>query len=213
MHSRSHLLLVLVLLVGLTVFAVPARHALANASFSSSQVTCSSFSASGTVTTTFVAVRVWNLSKGQSEGGPALIDSYFNVGAPTAYFAAGPGGAFSFTVNFPDQPTGDVIVARIYATNTAAFGAWDHGTFPQVRVSCSQGNEGVPVPAGFVLHTITCNTPVYDAPGGTPVSTDAVTAGQTWFVNPTPTSAGGKSWTQIFLAGPNDAWIPSSCVG
>jgi hypothetical protein len=108
----------------------------ADATFSSSAVTCSTFSATGTVTTAYVAVRIWNTTDGQVEGGPALIDSYFDVGAPTAYFPA-PGGAFSFTVSFPAQNTGDVIVARIYATDTPAFGAWDGGTFPEVQGSCA----------------------------------------------------------------------------
>ena len=45
----------------------------ADATLSSSAVTCSSFSATGTVTTAFVGVRVWNLTDGQFEGGPALI--------------------------------------------------------------------------------------------------------------------------------------------
>jgi hypothetical protein len=164
------------------------------------------------VTTTYVAVRIWNLTDGQSEGGPALIDSYYDVGAPTAYFAASAGGAFSFTVNFPEQNAGDVLVARIYATNTAAFGGWDLGAFPQVEVPCA-GFEGAPIPTGFVLRTIVCNTPVYDVAAGKAVDGDAVTSGQTWFVNPTPTSAGGSSWTEIFLSGFNNAWIPSSCVG
>jgi hypothetical protein len=211
MASKLCLTLVLILLTAVAVFAVPSHHALANASFSSSSVTCSSFQATGTVTTTYVAVRIWNLTDGQYEGGPALIDSYYNVGAPTAYFAAS-GGAFSFTVNFPAQDIGDVLVARIYATNTPVFGGWDNGTFPQIQVPCS-GFQGAPIPAGFVLRTITCNTPVYTLPGDQVVGSNAVTSGQTWFVNPTTTTAGGSSWTEIFVSGFNNAWIPSNCVG
>ncbi len=120
------------------------ENANADATLSSSLVTCSSFTATGTVTTAYVGVRVWNLTAGQSEGGPALIDSYFNVGAPTAYFPAQAGGAFSFTVNFPGQPAGDVILARVYATDTPAFGAWDGGAFPQVQGACAL--ETLPVP-------------------------------------------------------------------
>jgi hypothetical protein len=113
----------------------------ADATFSSSQLTCSSFSATGTTTASYVGVRIWNLTDGQFEGGPALIDSYYNVGAPTAYFAA-PGGAFSFTVSFPVQNTGDVIVARVYGTNSPVFGGWDGGTFPQIQVSCVSSFAG-----------------------------------------------------------------------
>jgi hypothetical protein len=121
----------------------------AGATLSSSSVTCSSFNATGTVTTPFVGVRIWNLSAGQSEGGPALIDSYFNVGAPTAYFPAS-GGAFSFTVNFPIQTAGNIITARVYAAPTAAFGSWDGGAFPQVELTCSN-LAPVPTLAGWMM--------------------------------------------------------------
>jgi hypothetical protein len=72
--------------------------------------------------------------------------------------------------------------------------------------------QGYPIPSGFVLRTITCDTAVYDVAGGTPVSGAAITAGQTWFVNPTPVTAAGRAWTEVFLAGPHNAFIPASCV-
>lgn len=81
---------------------------------------------------------------------------------------------------------------------------------------CTTGGEGegvfqgAPIPSGFVLRTITCDTPVYDAAGGHPLSTgEKVTAGQTWFVSPTAQSG----WTEIFNNGFSDGFIPSSCVG
>ena len=139
MHKRfifSILIPAFLLLSGL-------KNANAGATFTSSAVTCSSFSATGTVTTAFVGIRVWNSTDGQVEGGPALIDSFFNVGAPVAYFPA-TAGVFSFTVNFPLQDTGDVIVARIYATDSQAFGAWDGLAFPQVTVACAGGSSVIP---------------------------------------------------------------------
>ena len=74
--------------------------------------------------------------------------------------------------------------------------------------------QGAPIPTGFVLRTILCNTPVYDAAGGNRLPTgEAVTAGQTWYVNPTPVmSAGGAPWTEIFVAGFSNPWIPTACV-
>ncbi len=212
MMVKLRMIFVVAFLASVVVLAAPRQSAHADASFASSEVTCSSFSATGTVTTTYVAVRIWNLTDGQSEGTSAVVDSYYDVGAPTAYFAASAGGAFSFTVNFPTQDAGDVLVARIYGTNTPDFGQWDGGTFPEVEVACV-GFAGAPIPTGFVLRTIVCNTPVYDVPAGNLVDGDAITSGQTWFVNPTPTSAGGSSWTEVFLAGFNNAWIPSNCVG
>jgi hypothetical protein len=209
MFSRS-VKLVAVLFVFALALGLGLQPASAAASFASSAVTCSSFSATGTVTTTYVAVRVWNLTDGQSEGTAALIDSYYNVGAPTAYIAA-TGGAFSFTVNFPEQNAGDVLVARIYATDSPTFGAWDGLAFPQVQVAC--GFAGPNLPNGFVLKTLICNVAVYDAPAGKPVGGNAVTNGQTWFVNPTPkTGPDGQSWTEIFVAGYTNGFVPTRCV-
>ncbi len=70
-----------------------------------------------------------------------------------------------------------------------------------------------PVPSGFVLRTITCDVAVYSSAGGTPVGDNKVTAGQTWFVSTTPVQAAdGQSWTEIFVAGLIDGFVPTSCV-
>ncbi len=72
---------------------------------------------------------------------------------------------------------------------------------------------GPGVPAGFVLHTITCTVPVFNTPGGSPVGSNVILGGQTWYVNPTPvTDRFGRFWTEIFVAGPVDAFIPTPCV-
>jgi|GEM_PF-1240260 len=71
--------------------------------------------------------------------------------------------------------------------------------------------QAAPIPAKFVLRTITCDTPVYDVADGSPLASgEKVKAGQTWFVNPTPTESG---WTEIFNNGYLRGYIPSSCVG
>ena len=119
----------------------------ADATFTTATVTCSSFTATGTVTSAYVGIRVWNTTAGQYEGGPALIDSYYDVGAPAYYFPAS-GGSFSFTVNFPPQNPGDTIVARVYGTDTPAFGGWDGGTFPQIEGTCA---AAVPTLSGWML--------------------------------------------------------------
>jgi len=120
----------------------------ADAVLTSAVVNCSLFEATGTVTSAYVGVRIWNLTDGQFEGGPALIDSYFDVGAPTAYFPA-PAGTFSFTVNFPAQTPGDSIVARVYGAPLPAFGSWDGGAFPQIEGTC--GVTEVPTLSGWML--------------------------------------------------------------
>lgn len=75
------------------------------------------------------------------------------------------------------------------------------------------GPPGPSIPAGFELHTITCSTAVYGLPGGQPVGANAVLAGQTWYVNPVPVAGpDGEDWTEIFLSGPVNAYIPAVCV-
>lgn len=74
--------------------------------------------------------------------------------------------------------------------------------------------EGRGVPAGFELRWLSCSSAVFDAPGGTALSTgEAVWAGQSWFVNPKSVKdASGKSWTEIFASGTINGYIPTSCV-
>jgi hypothetical protein len=96
----------------------------------------------------------------------------------------------------------------------------DASVFGQILAApiiVSLGNTGVyqgpPIPAGYQLRTITCDTAVYDAPGGRPVGSNTVKAGQTFFINPTPTlDASGKSWTQVFVSSSSHPYIPTSCV-
>jgi hypothetical protein len=72
---------------------------------------------------------------------------------------------------------------------------------------------GPPIPAGFVLRTITCDVAVFDSPGGRPVGSNRIKAGQTWYVKPTSTTAtGGDAWTEIFVSGVPNGFIPTSCV-
>jgi hypothetical protein len=69
------------------------------------------------------------------------------------------------------------------------------------------------VPDGFVLKTITCTTAVFNMPGGQPVGENRITAGQTWYISPEPQSdSSGKSWTEVFVSGYENAWVWSNCV-
>ena len=73
---------------------------------------------------------------------------------------------------------------------------------------------GVGIPAGFIMHTISCTTPVYTDPAGVPVGEDRVLAGQTWYVDPAPVEgADGRQWTEIFVGSAINPWIPTECVG
>jgi hypothetical protein len=69
-------------------------------------------------------------------------------------------------------------------------------------------------PPDFEQHDIICDSPVYDAPGGSPVGEDMVYAGQDWHVSPVPEMGpDGQNWTQIFVGGEFLGYIPTACVG
>jgi hypothetical protein len=81
-----------------------------------------------------------------------------------------------------------------------------------VLQSCTY--EAVPVPDDFVLRALSCGSPVLDEPAGKQVDDAAVEAGQTWWVNPVPVKGiDGISYTEIFVAGPYNGFIPTACVG
>lgn len=89
----------------------------------------------------------------------------------------------------------------------------------RVEGSCA-GLPGAPfagpgVPAGFVLRGIACTTPVFDGPNGSAVAGATVRQGQTWYVKPTPSTpdVNGRRWTEIFVSGLQNGFIPAECVG
>jgi hypothetical protein len=130
-------------------------------------------------------------------------------------------GGYSLPV--PDgTQAGDTLEYRV----EAASQLYD-GSLSTLGFNCSTGAvlwntfdflpltyQAVPIPSGFVLRTITCDTAVYADPAGSLVSGAAITAGQTWFINPTTVTGGdGQPWTEIFLAGVHTAYIPTACIG
>ena len=136
------------------------------------------------------------------------------TGPPTPGF-----GTYWAPVPAGTQP-GDTLEYVVRATSDKY-----PGTISRLSFNCSTGEvltrsfqlniyDAVPTPAGFVLRSIACDTAVYDAPAGQPVGSDSISAGQTWFVNPTPvTGPDGQSWTEVFVAGPINVYIPTSCIG
>lgn len=83
---------------------------------------------------------------------------------------------------------------------------------PKIAASL-RTSPAVHIPESYVLRTITCDTEVYDAAGGSSLPGLLIKAGQTWFVNPKPNKVDGVPWTRIFLGGRHTAWIPTACVG
>lgn len=95
----------------------------------------------------------------------------------------------------------------------------DRSTLVNGTYTCLPGEEESPddgpgVPDGFVLRTIVCTIPVYTQPGGVPVGSDKLLAGQTWYVDPVSVKGpDGKNWTEVFVSGDEDVFIPTVCVG
>lgn len=81
-----------------------------------------------------------------------------------------------------------------------------------------------PIPAGppvpmdsrgnqYPVLTVTCDTPVYDAPGGKAVENASLSAGQTWYISPEDVAApDGSMWRAVFVSSYTPVYIPSSCV-
>lgn len=69
-------------------------------------------------------------------------------------------------------------------------------------------------PADFVQRPITCDVAVFDEPGGSPVGDNMLKAGQDWHVNPEPVMGpDGQHWTEVFVSGLFNGYIPTRCVG
>jgi hypothetical protein len=134
------------------------------------------------------------------------------------YYALGNGpGTINYQLNYNMSSTSFTFPLdqsyQIYFNN-------NQGVAVDVHITCA-GNSpepqaDIPGPAhpdDFVLRTITCDTPVYNSAGGTPVAGAKITAGQTWFVSPEQINVGGTWWTEVFAGGWIDGFIPSACVG
>lgn len=89
---------------------------------------------------------------------------------------------------------------------------WDlSGDCPDLPPSHKDGAPGIP--DGFVFATIICDTPVYNTQSGQPVGDAAITAGQTWYVNPEPVDGDdGQQWTEIYVSSTTNPFIPTVCV-
>ncbi len=127
----------------------------------------------------------------------------------------GQSAGFSPAYAYTSSPAANPITARIYSP---AGNGLAEQTILEVTGTCvglpGANSPGPGVPAGFVLRTITCETPVYNTAAGQPVGSGMIHAGQTWYVNPTPVDgADGISWTEIFNGGRVNGFIPTSCVG
>jgi hypothetical protein len=194
-----HRLTVLITLPVLAVlFGFSAQPVQAFASVSAYSAGCSSFSASGTSNSPYVILWVE-----QASGLPEY-----------AVAVAVNNGTYSGSISFPVFPEGTEVDYYVWGSPTTDISDWDNEEYFVETLACQDGFSGPPIPAGFVLRTITCDVAVFDAPGGSPVGANRIRGGQTWYVNPKPASApDGSSWTEIFVSGYNNVYIPTRCVG
>lgn len=206
--KRILMSLSLVLLVALLI--IPTAGISADATVTSLTLTCSSLQATGTSDAPYVTLYV--------------VDEVTNV----EYYAFFPvtGGVFNYTLTFPAYPAGTLLDVEIWGTlapytEFSDPNYWDLGAYyegvPTACVPVPEDPIDVPgpgIPAGFELRTILCDVPVYNLPAGSPVGSDMLRAGQTWYVNPTPVEAAdGTSWTEVFVSSYINPYIPTACVG
>lgn len=150
-----------------------------------------------------------------------------------SFFASSPQyGDYVFDFTYPYVQFSDtegawffLVPADGYAVMTIEVfdsGGLLHSTSTAVA-DCTTGEVGVgfqgsiygpKAPKGFELRSLSCSSAVLDAPGGKQVGDNAVYAGQTWYVNPTPKAgADGQNYTEIFVGGRRNGYIPTVCVG
>jgi hypothetical protein len=152
---------------------------------------------------------------GVYQPGPSIFTEKMTDGNGHTVFArSGTGNIGTFTFwspgSFMSQPQANpihehivmdgVVIADIYADN------------PCLPASQTYQFEGPPIPQGFILRSVICDTPVYDQAGGQPIAGTLITTGQTWYVSPTPVFAAGTAWTEIFTSSYIDGFVPASCV-
>jgi len=172
---------------------------------------------------------------GYSMSIPQSADVNYPGGASIVVTAVENGASSSTTVPLPTGASGQQTFGNLFVFGTVpASMVWtvdlyvdgNQQSHSVSTASCTAANvgsatnsfndlnnTGPAVPAGFVLKTITCTTPVYSTPGGAPVGENKVLMGQTWYVNPTPVKdSAGNWWTELFASGYNNPYIPTSCV-
>jgi hypothetical protein len=193
--NRRILVFAVVFTFGLALFGLNIKPSLADVGLLETASTCSS-----------VRVNPYTASGGSIT--VTVLDASSNTIASTTFTAQ----AYSdndITLTFTPL-SGEKVTVKAH-NNTDNSDAEDLSiTLP---ICASSAFAGPGIPSNFVLRTITCATSVFNAPGGTPVANAHIIGGQTWYVNPIPVKdQSGKSWTEIFVSGPINGWVWTSCV-
>lgn len=141
------------------------------------------------------------------------IDTAFGPFVGPAGFTVFATAPFSLPPNTKLTLTVTTYAAANFAGGTAYVSTitWDCTTGAVVAADF----VGPGIPSGFVQRGIACTTPVFDGPNGTAVAGAVIRQGQSWYVNPTPTApdVNGRRWTEIFVSGARNGYIPAECVG
>lgn len=153
--------------------------------------------------------------------GTAYDTFSFGLGAGTGTFATGfsrtfspalGSNTFTFVFNSVLVDSATLVTYGTSVTTINCVGGVLSGSNVFVPYSAPYGGPGIP--SGFVLRTITCDVAVRNAPGGAPIGSDSVKAGQTFYVSPDTTAApDGELWSQVFVSSSPNPWIPTRCVG
>lgn len=219
MNHRSHLALTLGLLVLLASFApVFPTQAMTFTVPASYGITCSGISQSNPS-----ANITWD--RDTTGAGTETLRYRVTDGAGTTLFAYDDTrsvGSSANTIAFGYSATPSYNPIRFLLTSPAGNGfgeqvlvdiSGDCAGLPSVTVP-SVNFAGPGIPSGFVLRTITCDVAVFGQPAGTPVGSNRIKAGQTWYVNPkSVTGSDGEQWTEIFTSSSPNGYIPTKCVG
>jgi hypothetical protein len=197
--KKTVLLAVLLLIVMIGVLA-PITAVSAFVAGDTYTFTCSTFSTDITTNAPFIVVEIYNVDTNTDEFWEAMPAT---------------GSSMTVTVNGTFDPDA-LYELWVWGSPTNDRDDWDGEDYLYTESTCDPVPEEAPgpgIPAGFELHTITCDVAVYNMPGGTPVTGSTIRSGQTWFVNPTPVVEGDTSWTEIFAGGFTNGYIPTECVG
>ncbi|CAG0952637.1 MAG: hypothetical protein IT322_12745 [Anaerolineae bacterium] len=214
---------IMVLFLALGVLAVPSAaqaqtHTLTYSGFTGS---CSASGFTTNTTASYNLPTAVTVNGNTTLNGAAYDTFSFGLAAGTGGFPTGFSRTFSpalasntFTFVF-NSVLVDSVTSETYGTSVTTINCVG-GVFSAsnafVPYSVPYGGPGVP--SGYVLRTITCDVAVRNAPGGAPIGSDAVKAGQTFYVSPDTTAApDGELWSQVFVSSSPNPWIPTRCVG
>jgi len=149
-----------------------------------------------------------------------IVGIQINTDPAVAVGTVGSSGPFSFTFTTTINTTSLITIQAGNLTTSggpigSGFGSatyYTPGSCPAAPVG--YGNGGTTgIPAGFVQRGINCTVAVYSQVDGTPVGSNMVIKGQNWYVNPVPVRGKFRRlWTEIYVSGPVDGFIPTRCV-